>query len=55
MNNSREIKCPFGLLNISGLMTTKPIKELNEEVGAETVVPLFCHESQKIKPTFNRK
>ena len=55
MNNSREIKCPFGLLNISGLMTTKPIKELNEEVGAETVVPLFCHESYKIKPTFNRK
>lgn len=53
--NTREIKCPFGLLNIGGLMQTKPITEESKEVGAETLVPLFCHETYKIKPTFNRE
>ena len=53
--NTREIKCPFGLINIGGLIKTKPIKELNKVVGAEAICPLFCHESYKLKTTFNRK
>ena len=54
MNNTRKVSCPFGLLNIGGLIETAPIKETDDVVGAEAIVPLFCHESYKIKPTFNR-
>ena len=54
MNNTRKVSCPFGLLNIGGLVETTPIKNSNTVVGAEAVIPLFCHESYKIKPTFNR-
>lgn len=54
MNNKRKVSCPFGLLNIGGLIETTPIKSVDGIVGAEAVIPLFCHESYKIKPTFNR-
>lgn len=53
MNNKRKVSCPFGLLNIGGLMKTQPIKDVDEVIGAEVVTPLFCHQTYKIKPTFN--
>lgn len=54
MNNKRQVSCPFGLLNIGGLMETQPILDVNEyEIGAEVVVPLFCHDTYKVKTTFN--
>jgi hypothetical protein len=43
MNNKRKVSCPFGLLNIGGLMKTQPIKDVDEVIGAEVVTPLFCH------------
>lgn len=55
MNNKREIRVPFGILNIAGLMETKPVLDVDDIVGSEVVVPLFCHDTYKIKPTFNRK
>lgn len=55
MNNKREIRVPFGILNIAGLMETKPVMDVDKIVGAEVVTPLFCHESYKIKATFNNK
>lgn len=53
--NARKIKCPFGVINIGGLIETKPIEDVDEVVGAEAIIPLFCHESYKIKTTFNNK
>ena len=53
MNNTRKVSCPFGLLNIGGLVDTKPIMSIDDIIGAEVTIPLFCHESYKIKPTFN--
>lgn len=55
MNNTRQVSCPFGLLNIGGLIQTKPIIGTDDIIGSEVVIPLFCHETYKIKPTFNTK
>lgn len=55
MNNKRTIRVPFGLLNIAGLMKTEQVLNGNVPVGAEVTVPLYCNETYKIKPTFNRK
>lgn len=55
MNNIRQVSCPFGLLNIGGLIQTKPIMGTDDIIGSEVVIPLFCHETYKIKPTFNTK
>lgn len=55
MNNKRKVRIPFGIVNIAGLMETKPVKEVDEIVGAEATNPLFCHKSYKIKTTFNKK
>ena len=55
--NKRLIKCPFGLLNIGGLMKSKPIMsstDATKMIGYEITTPLFCHETYKVKPTFNR-
>jgi hypothetical protein len=53
--SEREIRCPFGLINIAGLLKTNDIKSGYDVVGSEVTVPLFCHETYKIKPTLNRK
>lgn len=53
--SEREIRCPFGLINIAGLLKTNDIKSGYDVVGYEVTVPLFCHETYKIKPTLNRK
>ena len=54
MKTKRQVSCPFGLLNIGGLMKTKPIMNVDDVIGAEVVTPLFCHETYKLKTTFNR-
>lgn len=54
MNKKRQTRVPFGILNIGGLVETKPIMNVDDVIGAEVVTPLFCHESFKIKPTFGR-
>lgn len=53
MSNTREIRVPFGLLNIAGLMDTSDISIDQITIGAKIKKPLFCHQSYKIKPTLN--
>lgn len=52
--DKRHLKCKFGLINLAGLM---PMRNKVDEDGAplssEILVPLFSHESYKIKTTFN--
>lgn len=50
----REVRCYFGILNIKGLMDTdnKMVGEI-EDYG-QVRLPLFSHESYKIKTTFNK-
>ena len=54
MNKERKVRVPFGILNIGGLVQTKPIMKVDDIIGGEVVTPFFCHESFKIKPTFGR-
>lgn len=53
MSNTREIRVPFGLLNIAGLMETSDVSIDQHTIAAKTQKPLFCHQSYKIKPTLN--
>lgn len=52
--DKRHLKCKFGLINLAGLM---PMRNKKDEDGSplssEITVPLFSHESYKIKTTFN--
>ena len=53
--DKRHVKCKFGLVNLAGLI---PMRNKVEEVtgaplSAEILVPLFSHESYKVKTTFN--
>ena len=50
----REVRCYFGILNIKGLMDTdnKMVEDI-EDYG-EVRLPLFSHQSYKIKTTFNK-
>lgn len=50
----REVRCYFGILNIKGLMDTdnKVVGDI-EDYG-EVRLPLFSHQTYKIKTTFNR-
>lgn len=50
----REVRCYFGILNIKGLMDTdnKVVGDI-EDYG-EVRLPLFSHQTYKIKTTFNK-
>lgn len=50
----REVRCYFGILNIKGLMDTdnKMVEDI-EDYG-EVRLPLFSHQTYKIKTTFNK-
>lgn len=55
--HDRHLTCYFGILNLRGLMGIKNTS-MDEESGfvinSDVVLPLFSHESYKIKTTLNR-
>lgn len=56
-NHDRHLICYFGILNLNGLMgirDTKTDKETGYVTSSDVILPLFSHESYKIKTTFNR-
>jgi hypothetical protein len=57
----RHVRCYFGILNLKGLMDTdnEVIKDaygvgIDAEMYGEVRLPLFSHETYKIKTTFNK-
>ena len=48
---NRNVRCEFGILNMAGLML---FRQSPTASYAEIHLPLFAHESYKIKTTFNR-
>lgn len=53
--NRRHVKCKFGLVNLAGLipMRCEKDEQTGAPLSAEILVPLFSHESYKVKTTFN--
>lgn len=52
--DKRHLKCKFGLINLSGLMPMRnKVDENDAPLSSEIIVPLFSHESYKVKTTFN--
>lgn len=52
--DKRHLKCKFGLINLAGLMPMRnKVGEDGSPLSSEILVPLFSHESYKIKTTFN--
>lgn len=56
-NHDRHLTCYFGILNYRGLMGVKD-GDVDKETGyitsSDVILPLFSHETYKIKTTFNR-
>ena len=56
-NHDRHLTCYFGILNLKGLMGIKDT-EIDESTGiitsSDVILPLYSHESYKIKTTFSR-
>ena len=50
---SRHVYCKFGLVNLAGLIPMRNKKKNNVPISAEIVIPLFSHESYKIKTTLS--
>lgn len=57
-NHDRHLTCYFGILNLKGLMGIRNA-DVDENTGyipsSEIILPLYSHETYKIKTTFNRK
>ena len=51
--DTRHVKCKFGLVNLAGLipMRNKVDEVTGAPLSAEILVPLFSHESYKVKTT----
>jgi hypothetical protein len=56
-NHDRHLICYFGILNLNGLMGIKDTKtdvSTGKVTSSDVILPLYSHETYKIKTTFNR-
>lgn len=56
-NHDRHFTCYFGILNFRGLMGVKDTdfdKDTGHIINSDVILPLYSHETYKIKTTFNR-